>query len=120
MIYFAAIVLGAAWRRWWGSERPAWAFPGYRAMQAGVGVLLLCVLGLLTKEPVWRAALDAGLAIGFLSLPIKVSLYPFTKFWLWVDTRWGTPRLLGSWLTGYTTYAELTGGAAVWFLATLV
>jgi len=36
-----AAVLGAAWRRWFGSERPSWAHTGYRATQIIAGMAVL-------------------------------------------------------------------------------
>lgn len=117
MTYLIGAVLGALWRRWWGSERPSWAFSGYRATQAVVGLALLFLLGLWTGEAWWRAALDAGLAIGWLTLPIKISLFGHTQFWEWLDSKVTLPDW---WESGYTTYAEASGGALVFLLATSI
>ncbi len=38
MTFIISILLGAAWRRWFGSARPEWAFVGYRAFQVGSGI----------------------------------------------------------------------------------
>src|SRR5262245_58185490 len=119
-LVLVALLAGACWRRWWGDERPAWAFPGYRWLQAGAGVALLLGLGLLMKEPLWRAALEAALVIGWLASPIKLSLFGFTQFFLWLSMRVRLPRgvRIGTTtlpdgttipryaLDGYTTYAE--------------
>jgi hypothetical protein len=120
VIILLALIAGVAWRRWWGDERPSWAYPGYRATQALSGwavLFLLCVIA--DPGDILRNAARAALVIGFMSLPIRVSMYGFTDFWKWVDERVGTPKL-GRWFTGYTTYAEATQGAALWLLAVII
>lgn len=118
-MWIIAALLGAVWRRWFGDERPSWAHPGFRATQVVVGMAVLFGLGLLTGESHWRAAVDAGLAIGWLTLPIKVSLFGSTQFWRWLDGHVSL-RSRFRWLDGYTTKAELTTGAVVWSAAILI
>lgn len=83
-----AAILGAAWRRWWGSARPQFAKnpdgsdrPGYRAFQAIAGVIVLAILcaeliGGPFKNTIYALALS-GAAIGFMTLPIRISRRPF-------------------------------------------
>jgi len=116
MIWIAlAAVLGGLWRRWWGDERPSYAFPGFRALQASLGVLALAGCCYLAGASWWLAAAKAGLAIGFLTTMAE-SVPHIWRAWEAVDYRFGTPRW-GRMLTGYTAYAEATCGAAVWAIA---
>jgi hypothetical protein len=119
MIWIALSALaGGAWRRWWGDERPAYAFRGFRALQASAGVLALGLFCYLAGAPIWLAAVKAGLAIGFLTTMAE-SIPHIWRAWEAADYRWGTPRW-GRMLTGYTAYAEATCGAVVWAIATMI
>lgn len=40
----AAALIGAAWRRWFGSARPSWAWPGSRATHIAAGFAVLALL----------------------------------------------------------------------------
>ena len=111
-------LLGGAWRRWWGSERPSWAPGGYRAAQAIAGALILTGLLLLLGQPLWYAGIKAVLAIAFLAE--SAQSLPFVwHMWDDIDSRWQLPKL-GRWFTGHTTYAEATCGALVFGLAALI
>jgi hypothetical protein len=114
-----AILLGAAWRRWFGSARPGWAFPGYRAMQVAAGIGALAFLA----GPSWMSLACAGAAIGFMTLPISVSRAPF--LWLvnrapWLPTTDHLPHPWKPMLQGPEPWAEAFQGAALWALAVLV
>jgi hypothetical protein len=114
-----AALLGSAWRRWFGSARPSWAYPGYRATQILAGLAALFGLGLWTGEEYWRAALDAALAIGFMTLPISISRQPF----VWVMRKLNLPttdHLPHPWkpmLQGPEPWAEAAQGMSLWLLA---
>lgn len=65
---------GAAWRRWFGSARPAWAFPGYRGGQVAAGIGFLALLGCAAVNQFTVIALiSAAAAIGFMTLPAIIS-----------------------------------------------
>jgi hypothetical protein len=109
-----AIVAGAVWRRWWGDERPSWAFPGFRALQAVVGFGAL--FGICIAKGIFLpdAAIRAGLALAFLTFCAQ-SIPHVWAAWDWIDG-WlprGLPKL-GRWFTGWTTFSEATAGAVVW------
>lgn len=108
MIALALIItalLGAAWRRWWGSERPGWAFPGYRGMQAIAGAVVLWLAG---ANMVFAVA-----AIAFMASPIKYTRRPFE----WVTERLPLPTTKNDWLNGPAPWAEALQGATLWFSA---
>lgn len=107
---FLAIILGAIWRRWWGDERPSWAFPGFRGMQFAVGVLALAAL-----NPTWLGLATAVIAIVIVTLPIRF-FRPIWWAWEQIDSRWGVPNL-GRWFYQHTNYAEATQGALIFALA---
>ena len=119
-----AIILGAAWRRMFGSDRPDWATPGYRGGQALIGFLVL--MGLL----IWYGASPAkamtlsGLALGFMT-SIAQAIPHVWAFWNWFYARVGLPRGVkffsnpdGS--PAPTAYAEASCGAIVWCLAAVL
>lgn len=109
-----AALCGGFWRRWWGDARPSYAFRGYRAVQASVGVLALfgcCWVGSVW----WLAAIKAGLAIGFLATMAE-SVPHVWKAWEEIYIRWGVPNL-GRMLKDWTAYAKVTAGALVWAIA---
>ena len=114
-----AFLAGGLWRRWWGTERPSYAFPGYRAVQASLGVLALVLLGRMAGDSWGLAAVRAGGCVGFLSLPIAISRAWAERPWLWIERRYGTPRW-PPWFDGWTTYAEATAGALVFGIAMLI
>jgi hypothetical protein len=114
-----AFLAGAAWRRWFGSARPGWAFPGYRALQivAGIGAGAL-VMG---------ASLDSlacvSAAVGFMTLPISVSRAPF--LWLvnrapWLPTTDHLPHPWKPMLQGPEPWAEALQGACLFAAATVI
>ena len=112
-----AIILGAVWRRWWGDERPSWAFPGFRATQAVAGFAVLLGICLLHGHFLTGSAIRAGLALAFLTFCAQSIPHVWAAF-DWIDG-WlprGLPKL-GRWFTGWTTYAEATAGAIVWAIA---
>lgn len=113
-----AIVCGSAWRRFWGSERPSWAFPGYRAVQASLGVLALVMLGRMAGDSWVISGARAAIVIGFLSTMAE-SVPHVWRAWEEVYIRWGVPNL-GPWLRDWTAWAELTAGALVFGLAMLI
>lgn len=106
---FLAIILGAAWRRWFGDERPSWAFPFYRGVQVIVGILAMWAL-----NPTWVGLAAAGISVGICTLPIQ---YFRPIWWMWqeIDARFGVPNL-GRLFYQYTNYAESTQGALVFAL----
>lgn len=120
-----ALVLGAAWRRWYGSARPGWAFPGYRGLQVLAGFSVLGLLQIPTGDYLWRCALDSALAIGFMTLPIRYSRRPFEFISEWLVAR-GLPttaRLPHPWKTmlqGPAPISEALQGGLLWFVAVLV
>ena len=114
-----AIILGAAWRRMFGSDRPDWAFPGYRGLQALGGLLVLFALCLWTGTAWPLSALKAGLAIGFLTA-YGQSIPHVWAAWDWLDGRMRLPRLWGTEGGAWTAYSEATAGACVWLIAVLV
>lgn len=105
------IIFGAAWRRWLGSERPAWAWPGYRATQVTLGI----VIGALLLGADRAALACAALAVGYCTLPISFSRRPFE----WVTQRVplpsteGLPHPFKTFLNGYAPWAEVLQGMAV-------
>lgn len=111
----AAVVLGAVWRRWWGDERPAWAYRGYRLAQAVIGIAALALLALGAGHPWWGALIRALMAIGLLASAAQC-VPIIWKAWDEADRRFGLPRL-GRMFDGWTTYAEATAGALIWALA---
>lgn len=113
-----ASLAGAAWRRWWGDERPAWAFAGYRAMQAVVGLIVLGMILLAAGAPIWKAAVASLCTIGYLSAVAR----SIPHVWVateWIEERGWLPRL-GRMLTGYTAWAEAVAGAVGWLIAAFV
>lgn len=116
-----AAVLGAAWRRWFGSARPEWAFPGYRFMQIAAGFIVLALIQVVAGDDFWRCALDSALAIGFMTLPIEYSRRPFE----WIAERLPLPTTDGlphPWrpmLQGPAPWAEAMQGAMLWAAAVL-
>lgn len=105
-------LLGAAWRRWWGDERPAWAPPGYRAAQAAIGFAMLAAICILAGHAWWGALLRSALALAFMAAMAE-SIPHIWRAWDWVDSRWSM-RSRWRLFDGYTTKAELTAGAVVW------
>lgn len=117
MTTILALLLGAAWRRWFGAERPSWAFPGFRAMQIVAGILTLGILCYLAGGSFWRAPLIALLATGWL-IERAQSIPVVWEGWFRLDALLG-PRFpaITPAFTGWTTYAEATAGALVWAIA---
>ena len=115
MILIAAL-LGAAWRRWFGSARADWAYPGYRATQVGSGIAVLAFLQFVMGDPLWRCALDSALAIGFMTLPIVISRQPFVWLMRWINP----PKMWGTMLNGPEPWAEALQGAVLFGLAVLI
>lgn len=124
MMSILALLLGAAWRRWWGDVAAAWwpwkrangANIGYRAFQAVVGFAgLLCVC-LLAGHPWWSAAIRSALALGFLAAMAE-SIPHIWRAWEWIDAKLIGLRSRFRMIDGYTTHAELTAGAVVWAVA---
>jgi hypothetical protein len=111
----ASAILGACWRRWFGSARPEWAFTGYRVMQvlAGIGA------GLLVFGPSLLSLACAGAAVGFMTLPISVSRRPFEIVAEWAVAH-GLPVTKGPFLQGPSCWAEVLEGAVLFFVAALV
>lgn len=122
MIFPLAALVGAAWRRWFGSARPSWAWTGYRATQIAAGFIVLALIQVVRGDPFWRCALDSGLAIGFMTLPIAVSRQPFV--WLArqlnLPTTANLPHPFKPWLQGPEPWAEAIQGMTLWTLATLL
>lgn len=116
MVFLLTLLLGAAWRRWFGSGRPDWAFTGYRAMQVAGGwavLFFLCVIrnpGLIIAD-----ALVAIAAIGWMTLPIAVSRQPFV--WLLDRSPW-LPTF--PYLKGSAEWGEFLQGACLFAAAALV
>jgi len=107
-----ALVLGAAWRRWFGSARPEWAPAwGYRGGQILVGVAVLWLVG--------ASSVAAAVAVGFMTLPIHISRRPFE----WIAERLPLPTTNGMdhpWkpmLQGPAPWAEVFQGATLWAFA---
>lgn len=117
-----AAVLGAAWRRWFGSARPSWAFPGYRFMQIAAGFAVLFGLCQLSGDSGWFAAVKSGAVIGFMTMPIRYSRRPFE----WITERFPLPttgNLPHPWkpmLQGPAPWAEALQGMCLWPLAVLL
>lgn len=114
MIVLSAAIIGAAYRRWWGTKRPSWAFPGYRGLQAAAGLAALFWLCVFAGNVWWLAALKSALTIGFLaqraqSLPIIWDAWKSLSEWL---GRRGSHWLVFHW----TEFAEAMAGAIVWTL----
>lgn len=116
MIVLAAVVLGAVWRRWWGDARPSWAFGGYRALQAAIGVAALATLCLVAGHEWWSATIRAGVAIGFLAAMAE-SIPHVWRAWEWIDAEVIGLRSRHRLVDGYTTYAEAMAGGLVWAIA---
>lgn len=121
----AAALLGASWRRFYGSARPGWAFPGYRFMQIAAGFVVLALLQVVRGDPFWRCALDSALAIGFMTLPVKFSRRPFEIVAEWL-VRHGLPTTenlrhpFKTWLQGPAPWAETGQGITLWLLAVIL
>ena len=105
-----ALLLGAAWRRWFGSARPGWAFPGYRFMQIAAGWVVLALLQVAAGDYFWRCTLDSALALGFMTLPVSFSRQPF----VWLRKKIDPPKMWGTMLNGPEPWAEALQGAVVW------
>ena len=116
---FLAFLLGGAWRRWFGSARADWAYPGYRGTQVAAGFAVLAFLQFIDGEALWRCALDSALAIGFMTLPIHISRQPF----VWIARKLNLPTtesLPHPWkpmLQGAEPWGEAIQGACVWSAA---
>lgn len=111
MTLLLAAIVGAAWRRWFGSARPGWAFPGYRAMQVCVGIGL-CAL---VAGPSLASLVCAGAAIGWMTLPISVSRAPFVSL---LDRSPWLPTF--PYLRGSAEWAEFLQGACLFTAAAVV
>lgn len=135
-----AVLLGAAWRRWFGSERPKWMRPvdawwrdlfgiwrpdkgaPWRAMQIVLGIVALAVLNRWAGDTLLRCVVDAAAAVGFMTLPIAVSRQPF----VWAVQRLRLPtteKLPHPWkpmLQGPEPWAEAVQGGLLWSIAVLV
>lgn len=119
---FIACLFGAAWRRWFGSARPEWAYQGYRATQVAAGFIVLALIQVVAGDYFYRCALDSALAIGFMTLPIQYSRRPFE--WLTerlpLPTTDGLPHPWRPMLQGAAPWAEVLQGATLWGLAVLL
>lgn len=111
-----AALLGAAWRRWWGDARPSWAFPGFRALQACIGLCALFCLCMWAGHSWWASAIRAALAIGFLTA-VAQSIPHVWWAWEWVNLKVGGLNSRYRLIDGFTTWAEMTAGAIVFGLA---
>ena len=115
----AAVLIGAAWRRWFGSARPSWAFTGYRALQVVAGISTLALICLLNGDLKFESAIKAGVAIGFMTLPIQYSRQPFV--WLArqlnLPTTESLPHPWKPMLQGAEPWGEAIQGACVWSAA---
>jgi len=114
-----ALLFGAAWRRWFGSARADWSYPGYRFTQIASGFAVLAMLQFVEGESLWRCALDSALAIGFMTLPIQYSRQPFV--WLArqlnLPTTESLPHPWKPMLQGAEPWGEAIQGACVWSAA---
>jgi len=121
-MYLIALLLGAAWRRWFGSARADWAYPGYRFMQIAAGFVVLALIQVVRGDLFWRCALDSALAIGFMTLPIQYSRQPFV--WLArqlnLPTTESLPHPWKPMLQGPEPWGEALQGMCLWTLAILV
>lgn len=115
-VLLLAVLAGAAWRRWYGSARPSWAFPGYRGLQIAVGIAALASMCWVAGDQWWRALAVGAAAVGFMTLPIKVSRRPFE----WLMERINPPKMWGTMLSGPAPWSEALQGAALWTTAILV
>lgn len=120
----AAILMGAAWRRWWGSASPEW-WPwrkangetiGLRGTQFAAGFIVLALIQVVRGDPFWRCALDSALAVGFMTLPIAVSRQPFVC----LMKKLNPPKMWGTMLNGPEPWAEVAQGMCLWGLAVAV
>ena len=114
-----AAIIGAAHRRWLGSARVDWAYPGYRGTQVAAGFVVLAFLQFAIGDVWWRCALDSALAIGFMTLPIQISRQPFV--WLArqlnLPTTESLPHPWKPMLQGAEPWGEAIQGACVWSAA---
>ena len=122
MTILLAVILGAAWRRWLGSERPSWAHPGYRATQIIAGIIVLSVVQVVDGSWIFRAILDSSLAIGFMLLPISISREPFVRLTkrLPLPTTDKLPHPWKPMLQGPEPWAEVLQGMTCFGLAVLI
>lgn len=118
----SAVILGAAWRRWLGSERPSWAHPGYRATQIIAGITVLSVVQVVDGSGILRAIFDSALAIGFMILPIATSREPFVRLAkrLPLPTTDKLPHPWKPMLQGPEPWAEVLQGMTCFGLAVLI
>lgn len=136
-----SIFVGAAWRRWFGSERPDFVKYSldpwwrkkfgiwrpdrgapWRAMQIVLGIVVLAILNRWAGDTLLRCVVDAVAAVGFMTLPIAVSRQPF----VWAVQRLRLPtteKLPHPWKTmlqGPEPWAEAVQGGLIWSIAVLV
>lgn len=111
-----AIVAGICWRRWWGDERPSWAFPGFRATQAIIGFLALFGICVWAGHPWWESAIRSAIALAFIT-SMAESIPHIWRAWEWIDAKVIGLNSRYRLIDGYTTYAEMTCGAFVWGVA---
>jgi hypothetical protein len=126
-----AFILGAAWRRSLGSARPAWVlrldartpwrrlggFPLRTAIQVPAGMAVLTALQLAAGEALWRAALEAALAVGAMTLPIRLSRRPFEWLAEQVERRGALPITRNDHLNGPAPWGEAMQGGLLWTIA---
>lgn len=128
------LCIGAAWRRWFGSERPKWAkaldakspwaklggFPLRIGIQVPVGFLLALWVALKHSAPVLPAVAIAALAIGFMALPIRFSRRPFERPAEWLVDKEIVPSTYPSqMLNGWAPWSEVLQGATVFAAVTV-
>jgi hypothetical protein len=137
-ILFCAFV-GAAWRRWLGSERPQFAkdrdaqlpwrllggFPWRVGIQVPLGIIGLFVIGIFTGEGLLRMIVETAVAMGFMTAAIKISRMPFLYVAEWLVVH-GLPTTANykdpykPMLQGPAPWAEVLQGFVVFGLVALV
>ena len=111
----AAVIVGAAWRRWFGSERPRWAWTGYRAAQITAGAILLGLLCWGAGDAWWRALIDTAAAM----VVMTVSAHTRDPF-IWIAEKLHLPKMWGDFLDGPAPWAEALQGATLWSVAVAI
>lgn len=125
-----AVFAGAAWRRWFGSDRPRWVKSidawwrqlfviwrpdrgaPYRGAQIALGAIVLTALCYWNGDQWWRAPLETAAAI----IIMTASAHTRDPF-IWIAEKLRLPKMWGTFLDGPAPWSEALQGATLWTLA---
>jgi hypothetical protein len=128
-----APLIGATWRRWFGSARPKWMEPidawwrarfdiqrpdrgaPYRRAQIFIGCVVLFLLCWANGDQWWRAGLETAAAMVIFT----ISAHTRDPF-IWIAEKLRLPSMWGTMLNGPGPWGEALQGACLWMLATIL